>query len=298
MTLSCSRRGIESLLCNTIFDPHIPCNLASAWIQPIFGVLDPLIAKKDYHVLAMVLGRQKPKIAGLWVGAMITRMARSILQHCRNGFIAIDIHSAAWTNTTQTFMSLSPRPLPDSDRIYRSDECRLLYLTGEELNSRIPICPWAPFGTTALPGTDICVRIHANCAAGHYLRYASWSWALKTGANVRDSGFCNDTTKQSVDTTLDEAIILDTHKETAPLSETVSEMATRSIFGWLRSYGWPAKEKAIYSHSWILSEGSDDESDENPKDDASDPGKVKYTSSKLERIAAWLDQCENESEVV
>ncbi|KAH8672822.1 hypothetical protein BGZ60DRAFT_405680 [Tricladium varicosporioides] len=298
MTLSCSKRGIESLLCNTFFDPHIPCNLVSAWIQPIFEVLDPLIAKKDYKVLAMVLGRQQPKVAVLWTGAIITGMAQSILQRCRNGFIAIEIHSAAWTNTTQTFMSLDPRPLSGCDRIYRSDECRLLYLAGEELNSRLPICPWRPFGTTALSDTDICVRTHAHCAAGHYLRYSGWSWALKNGINVRDPGFCNDTTKQSVYTTVDDTIILDTHEETALESETVSEMATRSIFGWLRSYGWPAAERVIYSHSWIISEGSDDELDDNPEDDVSDPGKVKYTSSKFERIIAWLDQCAKESEGV
>ncbi|KAL5326455.1 hypothetical protein ACEPPN_004140 [Leptodophora sp. 'Broadleaf-Isolate-01'] len=195
-------------------------------------------------------------------------------------------------------MSLAPRPLPDCDRIYRSDECRLLYLAGEELNSRIPICPWSPFGTTALSDTDICVRTHANCAAGHFLRYAGWSWALKVGANVRDPGFCGDTTKQCVHITLDDTIVLDTHEETALVSETSSEMATRSIFGWLRSYGWPATEKAIHSHSWIISEESDDESDDNQDDDVSDPGKVKYTSDKFERITAWLDQCGKESEVV
>ncbi|TVY14401.1 hypothetical protein LARI1_G008582 [Lachnellula arida] len=295
MTLSCRKRGIESLLCNTFFDPHIPCKLVSAWIQPIFEVLDPLIAKKDYKVLAMVLGRQQPKFAVLWTAAIITGMARSILQHCRNGFIAIEIHSAAWTNTTQTFMSLDPQPLPSCDRIYRSDECRLLYLAGEELNSRIPICPWRPFGTTALSDTDICVRTDAHCTGGHNLRYASWSWALKNGGNVRDPGFCSDTTTQRVYTTVDDTIILDGYKETALVSETISEMATRSIFGWLRSYGWPAAEKAIYSHSWI-SEGSYDESDDDLEDYISDPGKVKYTSDKFDRITAWLDQYAKETE--
>ncbi|TVY47707.1 hypothetical protein LOCC1_G002816 [Lachnellula occidentalis] len=296
MTLSCSRRGIESLLCNTFFDPHIPCNLVGAWIQPIFEVLDPLIANKDYKVLAMVLGRQQPKVAALWTGAIITGMERSILQHCRHGFIAIDILAAAWTNTTQTFLSLDPQPLPDYDRIYRADECRLLYLAGEELNSRIPICPWRPFGTTALSDTDICVRTHANCAGGHYLRYASWSWVLKNGANVRDPGFCcSDTTKHSICTTVDDSIIPDKYKEIALVNETISTMATRSIFGWLRSYGWPAAEKVIYSHSW-LSEGSDDESDIGSKDDTSDPGKGKFTSDKFEIITTWLDQCAKEFE--
>jgi hypothetical protein len=80
------------------------------------------------------------------------------------------------------------------------------------------------------------------------------------------------------------------------VSETISETLTRSIFGWLRSYGWPAAEKVIYSHSWIFSEGSDDELDVDPEDDVSDPGKVKYSSDKTERITAWLDQCTIESE--
>ncbi|TAQ91515.1 hypothetical protein B7494_g221 [Chlorociboria aeruginascens] len=117
-----------------------------------------------------------------------------------------------------------------------------------------------------------------------------------TSANVQDLGFCNDTTKPSVYSTVDNTIILDTHKQTALVSETISEMATRSIFGWLRSYGWPAAEKAIYSHSWFISEGSDDETGDDPEDEVSDPGKVKYTSDKFERITAWLDQCAKESE--
>ncbi|RDL36048.1 uncharacterized protein BP5553_06660 [Venustampulla echinocandica] len=274
MTLSCSRRGIQSLICNTFFDPHIPCNLVSAWVQPIFEVLDPLIAKKDYTVLAMVLGRQRPNIVALWTGAIVTGMSQLYPTYCRNRLFPIEIHSAAWTDATQTFMSLDPRPLLGCDRIYRSDECRLLYLAGEELNSRLPICPWPPFGTTALSDTDICLVL-----------------GLRNGGKVRDPGFSSDTTKQSAYATVDDTITLDSPKETALVSETISAAMTQSIFGWLRSYGWPAAEKAIYSHSWIPSEGPDDESDDGPEDDVSDPGKAKYTSDKFERIAAWLEQC-------
>jgi hypothetical protein len=118
---------------------------------------------------------------------------------------------------------------------------------------------------------------------------------LKNGVNVQDPGFYSDTTKESVFTTVDDTVF-DTHKKIALVPETISEMATRSIFGWLRSYGWPAAEKIIYSHSWVISEGSDDESDDDPEDDVSDPGKVKYTSDKFERITAWLEQSAKESE--
>jgi len=293
MTLSCSSRGLESLLCNTFFNPHIPCNLVSAWIQPIFEVLDPIIARKDHEVLAILLAAQRPDISALWTGAIITGMAQSILRNCRNGLIAIEIHSAAWTNTTQTFMSLDPQPLPNADRIYRSDECRLLYLAGEELNSRLPVCPWRPFGTTALCDTDICVRTHMNCKAGHYLSYDSWSWILKNDKGVEDPGFYIDKTEQDIHSPVEETLILEAPKESARVTETISETLTRNIFAWLRSYGWPAAEKAIYTHSWIFSEESDDESGVDPEADISDPGKVKNSDNKIERIAAWLNQCED-----
>jgi len=295
MTLSCSSRGLESILCNTFFNPHIPSNLVSAWIQPIFEVLDPLITEMNYKVLAMLISAQSPNIGALWTGAIITGMAQTILQRCRNGFIAIDIHSAAWTNTTQTFMSLDPQPLPSADLIYRSDECRLLYLAGEELNSRLPICAWRPFGTTALCDTEICVRTHAHCSGGHYLRYSSWSWLLKSGERVQDPGFCSDKGEHEIYTTTDDNVILDARGEIKQVRETISETLTRSIFGWLRSYGWPTAEKHIYTHSWIISEGSDDESEVDPEDDLSDPGTVKYSGEKFERIAAWLEQCKIES---
>ncbi|CAG8960928.1 hypothetical protein HYFRA_00002466 [Hymenoscyphus fraxineus] len=298
MTLSCSGRGIEALLCNTFFNPHVPCNLVSAWIQPIFEVLNPIIAAKDYDVLAMILGKAKPNIAALWVGALITGMAHPVIQRCRNGSITIEIHSSAWTNTTQTFMSLNPQRLPNSDRIGRPEECRLLYLAGEELNSRLPICPWSPVGTTMLSETDICVRVHAHCTGGHYLRYDSWFWSLKNGGKAQEVGFSGYETTENIIPIPEDSPDPCTHiQDPKDVAEDISMMTTRSIFSWLRSYGWPATEKAICNHSWIYLDCSDseDESEVDPEDDVSDPGKVKYSSAKMERIVVWLDQSELES---
>jgi hypothetical protein len=42
-------------------------------------------------------------------------------------------------------------------------------------------------------------------------------------------------------------------------SEALSEMATRSIFGWLRVTGYPQSERDIYRQSWIDMEDSDEE---------------------------------------
>ncbi|OJJ95259.1 hypothetical protein ASPACDRAFT_48003 [Aspergillus aculeatus ATCC 16872] len=43
------------------------------------------------------------------------------------------------------------------------------------------------------------------------------------------------------------------------IAEALSEVATRGIFGWLRSRGYPASERAIYQHEWLALASSDDE---------------------------------------
>lgn len=42
-------------------------------------------------------------------------------------------------------------------------------------------------------------------------------------------------------------------------SQAHSKEATRGIFGWLRSTGYPGSERPIYEHTWIDIEGTDDE---------------------------------------
>lgn len=51
-------------------------------------------------------------------------------------------------------------------------------------------------------------------------------------------------------------------------SQFLSEVATRGIFEWLRSTGYPYSERDIYEHSWLDLEGTDDE--EEPDDTESD----------------------------
>ena len=62
-------------------------------------------------------------------------------------------------------------------------------------------------------------------------------------------------------------------------SESLSEIAARGIFGWLRSHGYPASESPVREHSWFdigKSEGeemdgeSDDEVDQQSKKDCTE----------------------------
>lgn len=45
-------------------------------------------------------------------------------------------------------------------------------------------------------------------------------------------------------------------------SHELSEVATRSIFSWLRSTGYPPNEAAIRKHPWLDIEDSEDEEDD------------------------------------
>jgi len=58
MSLSCNRQGIEALLCGSFFGLEVSCNLVSPWLEPIFEVIDPLVARADYETLAMVMGKR------------------------------------------------------------------------------------------------------------------------------------------------------------------------------------------------------------------------------------------------
>lgn len=71
-------------------------------------------------------------------------------------------------------------------------------------------------------------------------------------------------------------------------SQTLSEGATRGIFGWLRSTGYPRSERPIYQHSWIDLEGMDEE--EAPDDAESDM--ERQWAPKKQDIESWLDGVE------
>jgi hypothetical protein len=67
-------------------------------------------------------------------------------------------------------------------------------------------------------------------------------------------------------------------------SQLLSESATHGIFGWLRSTGYPANEKAIYQHSWIDIEISDEEPIDDSEGDTAGRANTKCF------VDEWLSQ--------
>lgn len=138
----------------------MPCNLASAWLQGAFAVLD---AQTDHEALAHILIRKHSQLSFLWLGALLTSLHTNILRRARLGSCDIELHSAAWTRTLQSFIQLPLSQTQTAEAIQRSDECRLLYLASEEYQAHVSMSPWEPFGETGMENTEIEVRLHANC---------------------------------------------------------------------------------------------------------------------------------------
>lgn len=137
MTLSCNTWGMRSLLCSTFFDARVECNLVSAWINPAFVVIDPLVKEESFIMLAKVLAKHDPELASLWFGAILVRTARSILQNIRIGLTALELNASAWTRIEQSFIT-GKANISDGTMIRRGDECRLLLMTSNEEHARLP----------------------------------------------------------------------------------------------------------------------------------------------------------------
>ena len=286
MTLSCNGWGLRSLLHSTFFNAEVPCNLVGAWLEPAFELIGPMLTHGDYEQLATVLARRQPTLGPVWLGAIVTGASKPILQAIRTGQWAVDLHAAVWTATEQSFLTIKP-PMPcavgDSE-LHRDDECRLLFLTGRDGYSSVPVCPWKPFGTTNLNDTEIEVQNHAYCQR-HYLRYTSWSWDLENEMVAEDRGY-------NVNSVCLEPIVSASDAVPPIVQETrkldllsVSEMATRSIFGWLRMTGYPSNEKSIRLHPWF----DVGDSDEEPCDMASDSETSQNATQKADLIDTWFN---------
>ncbi len=286
MTLSCNIWGLRSLLSGSFFDPAVSCNLVSPWIQPIFETVDPIIARDEYTSFTIIMSTRQPTLAALWLGAIIMGMEKTVLQSVRNGLFAVELHAAVWTGTIHSFINLIPHKTytTDNKEISRTDECRLLYLTGSESYQRAPVCPWPPFGTTPLELADIEVQQHVTCT-GHCLQYFNWRWDTENGLSCEDRGFEENAVVDHCGAPSTELDVDSTPAQTEGFlrSELLSEVATRSIFGWLRVDGYPPIEKAIFTHDWFDVGSSSEESAVSDDDSP-------VTEQSL--IKAWLDRVE------
>ncbi|PIG84746.1 hypothetical protein AARAC_010724 [Aspergillus arachidicola] len=180
MTLSSNLWGMRSLLGSTFFETGIECNLVSAWLNPAFAVINPILENGNLAQLATILGRRRPQLAPRWLSAIMTGIARSELRDIRNGLTAIDLHAAAWTGTTNSFISLKPG-VAQEHTIRREDESRLLFIIASDVYTRVPGSVWKPFGQTSISATPIW-----QCGNMHIVVVIAFSTTLGTGVSLME----------------------------------------------------------------------------------------------------------------
>jgi hypothetical protein len=151
------------------------CNFVTPWLQGALAAIDSLAGDKPLVLGRMFMDRL-PEVAFLWFGATFLGLQKKLLQDARFGLIPMDLHAAARSGTVQSFIQQPVSdPIVEDCRVSRADQCRLLFLSEPGSHKRVPICPWRPFGATALEDTEIEIRVHANCK-GHALRYQGLFW--------------------------------------------------------------------------------------------------------------------------
>ncbi|KAF3484275.1 uncharacterized protein GIQ15_03599 [Arthroderma uncinatum] len=254
LVLSCSTRGVQSLLSSVFYDPGVACNLVSPWLQATFAILDSV----DDNRLVHIMTRRVPRLAFLWLGAIITCVHGDVLRDARFGLIPVELHAAMWTGTIQSFIQEPiPQPPAVGGSISRANECRLLYLMQKEYHTRWPTCQWTPFGDTALEDTDMSVRSYAKHIRWELI-YVGWKWTTRDGKLVHQ--VCDKGLTPTFPESPQEPPHIPISYDALDLEEeSASENATRNIFGWLRFEGFPGNEKEIYSHEWFDLGDSDEE---------------------------------------
>ncbi|KAE8323648.1 hypothetical protein BDV39DRAFT_195723 [Aspergillus sergii] len=194
MAISCTSGVITSCLFSSFWEPDIPCNLVSQWLNlPMREIFPSLIRSKKYHAIVCAIAQRRPNIAPLWLGSLITGFLPRIFQVCRSHVPAVYLEAATWTGSPQSFMDpryhrLAPVQKTDGVQLIpREDEFRLLFITDvdSETYRNPPLSPYRPFGYIELRNTSIDVRLHYSC--NHQLSYYCWNWKCEGGQRVESS---------------------------------------------------------------------------------------------------------------
>jgi len=251
MSIGSNTRGPVALLSATFFNASIACNFVSAWLDPIFKILDSLRRQNEYITFLNMLSLREPNLAPLWLGALIIGFESSSLRTARVGTPIVDLVATAWTGVDMSFITAKDIQRTASDSVQRADECRLLFFLNCPRYEQPPICPWRPFGSVPLEQAEVQVRAHSSCC--HDFKYCGWRWDLSKGSSSLDTGYRVQSRERRDELEPRELKVMVVKVSSSLASET----ATRSIFGWLRSDGWAENENNIWNHIWFIGYGDD-----------------------------------------
>ncbi|KAK4125988.1 hypothetical protein N657DRAFT_662338 [Parathielavia appendiculata] len=263
MAVSCYSAGIIPMLLNVFYNPEIKSNAVTPWLQGALAVIKTHAANAPLVVCRMLMERQ-PGVAFLWFGVTVLGLQEWLLHHARLGWIPIDLVSAGWSRTLQSFVQQPvSTPLDVNEEISRADQGRLLFMSTSPKYQSAPSCPWKPFGENPGVETDMHVQHHGQCN-GHELQCRSFQWDTDRGklmfwtGDLADCSYAIPGRALLDDAAVPTQVPVD-YRGMRREDELASQVATRSIFDWLRMHGNTPGESAIWRHKWFR---NDDDSDD------------------------------------
>lgn len=205
------------------------------------------------------------RLGFLWLGASIAGLQDGLMRLCRQGISEPELHSAAWTQTLQSFIQ-QPVTGIRNGQVARADECRLLFLTQTQWHKNPPLSAWPLFGTTKLYDVNIEVEEHIRCGI-HCLSYDNWTWNCRDNNSNVSHQPCHNTTRSHYAPRAIDARIPVSYDAFDLEEESASENTTVNNFNWLRGTdGYPVAERNIRNHEWLREEIDSDDMESEDSD--------------------------------
>jgi len=176
ITLSCCEEGIASLLCSSVFEPNVPCNLVGAHLSGISKALESVAY--DSRTFARLMIERNPMISTLWLAAIWMGQASKLFISALEGMPPISLPVASWTGILQSFLQVGYDSVSSRDGyISRAQEFNAIYSLYS--NATMPFAPSPPFGEIAASQLSLEVRKHL--CHNHKPIRASTYWVSRTG---------------------------------------------------------------------------------------------------------------------
>jgi hypothetical protein len=265
MTFSSNPQFVSSALWSIFWEPGINCNLVSAWTEPIYREVEPLILGEAYEVLAHTFAKRNPMIAPLWYGVLAcgkTEISEAILNYLRTLKFPARVpfrpipEVASWTRSPQSFMDIQGvEPyIDDQGRVAREQVWRIRHECSQDpAFSNPPLYTWSPFGKMLVSETETEVREHLGCKPHHW-EYEKWYWQSSNGTIQTDPGLHTMDNEGAVRLLLSSAYEFGTNiRVDIPEENIASKQATAGIFRWAVTE-MEQSGLYIYRHPWVQAE--------------------------------------------
>ncbi|KAI1811985.1 hypothetical protein GGS20DRAFT_587991 [Poronia punctata] len=260
ITMSCRAPSVGAMLLSAFFEPGVWCEVVAPWLQGTLAAFD-VASQSGPQAIARMIMEREPSVAFLWVGVTILGLHETLLKEVEQGYLHIDLESAIWSGTTQSFLQLPLHdPHVEEDCMGQSFECQLLFLSQSGLHARLIPSQWTPADVTPLKDLSPEIRAHADCPH-HRLEMLGFTWDCTGGVAEFQSFDYQMDIGPRFSIPIPRNNRSDINYNYSRLNEENDEPSARAtgLIGlWLRAYGWLPHEDRVFLHPWFVTILPDD----------------------------------------